>query len=82
MRDAAVVSQREGRQARPLPFEAREVTQLDQGAVRHVDDAHEPEDEGEAARDDEEQPSERDRIEQDPEKPAGLSIAAPNVVVR
>jgi hypothetical protein len=38
----------------------------------HVDDAHEPEDEGEAARDDEEQSCERDRVEEDGQERAGI----------
>ena len=43
-----------------------------EGAVRHVDGAHEAEDEGEAARDDEEEPGERDRVEQGVDESPGV----------
>ena len=43
-----------------------------EGAVGHVDDAHQPEDQREAARDDEEQAGERERVEQREEERAGV----------
>ena len=43
-----------------------DVAEQVEGAVGHVDDAHEAEDEGEAARDDEERARERQRVQHDP----------------
>ena len=52
-------------------------------AVGHVDDAHQAEDEGEAARDDEERGGEGDRVEHDlAGRTPGSWTAEPNVVVR
>ena len=45
--------------------EREEVGEHVQRAVRHVDDPHEPEDEGEPARDDEVEPGEREAVEPD-----------------
>jgi hypothetical protein len=43
-----------------------------EGAVRHVHDAHQPENQGEPARDDEERSGEGDRVEEDSQKRAGV----------
>ena len=48
----------------------------------HVDDAHQSEDECEAARDDEERAREGERVEHDAQERAGSWTAEPNVVVR
>src|SRR5438874_7891789 len=72
-----------GRDREPLPRHALldlvgdVAAEQVEGAVGHVDDAHEPEDQCEAARDDEERARERERVEHDPQERTGIVHGRP-----
>ncbi len=55
-----------------LEIEGKVAAEQVERPVRHVDDAHQPEDERESARDDEEEARERETQEQDAEEDPGL----------
>ena len=80
-RTASTAGEREAARRSSSPDLERDVAaEQVEGAVGHVDDAHEPEDQREAARDDEEEPGEREAVEERDREVPRVSIAGPKFV--